>query len=153
MTTYSEIIHYLPYTKPFLFVDSIERVDEEGIIGRYTMREDEVFYTGHFPGYPVTPGVILTEVCAQIGLVCLGLFLERDQLGKSTRNDGLLFLLTSSEMNFLLPVYPGDTVKVDAEKIYYRLGKLKVRVIMHNQDGKEVCRGEIAGMKAKKDHE
>ena len=151
MTTYSEIIHYLPYTKPFHFVDSIERVDEDGIVGRYTLREDEVFYKGHFPGYPVTPGVILTEICAQIVLVCLGLFLERDQLGKGSKEDGLLFMLTSSEMDFVLPVMPGDTVKVDAEKIYYRMGKLKTKVVMLNQEGKEVCRGEISGMRVKRE--
>ena len=76
----SEIIALLPYQKPFLFVDSINDLSEKGIVGHYTFKEDEIFYEGHFKDNPITPGVILTECMAQIGLVCLGIYLLKDEL-------------------------------------------------------------------------
>ena len=70
-----EILKYLPYQRPFLFVDELTEISENGIIGSYTFPVDSFFYKGHFKDHPVTPGVILTEVMAQIGVVCLGIFL------------------------------------------------------------------------------
>lgn len=67
-----DIIAKLPYTKPFLFVDELLHIDENGSMGTYTFDENLDFYKGHFKEKPVTPGVILTETMAQIGLVCLG---------------------------------------------------------------------------------
>ncbi len=61
------IISKLPYKKPFLFVDEILQIDEDGCTGSYTFPEDSDFYKGHFKDHPVTPGVILTECMAQIG--------------------------------------------------------------------------------------
>jgi len=57
----------------FLFVDTIQKVDEDGVIGTYRYDESLAFYKGHFIDKPVTPGVILTETMAQIGVVCLGI--------------------------------------------------------------------------------
>ena len=74
--TKKEIISKLPYSKPFLFVDELLHIDENGVEGTYTFDENLDFYKGHFKDNPVTPGVILTEVMAQIGLVCLGIYKE-----------------------------------------------------------------------------
>ena len=71
----SEIIKYLPYQKPFLFVDELTKISENGITGSYTFPSDSFYYKGHCKDHPVTPGVILTEVMAQIGVVCLGILL------------------------------------------------------------------------------
>ena len=71
-----EILDLLPYSSPFLFVDELIEINDEGIKGTYTYRESEYFYAGHFKNNPVTPGVILTETMAQIGLVCLGIYLS-----------------------------------------------------------------------------
>ena len=76
---YSEIIAQLPYSKPFLFVDEITSITENGVVGHYTFDENLDFYKGHFKNNPVTPGVILTEVMAQIGLVCLGIYLLNNE--------------------------------------------------------------------------
>ena len=78
---------------------------------------------------------------AQIGLVCLGIYLSNDEFNKNT-----LISLTSSEIDFLKPVFPNEKVTVISEKIYFRFGKLKCKVIMKNESGEEVCRGTIAGM-------
>jgi len=135
------ILSKLPYAKPFLFVDEIIRIDENGVEGSFTFDENLDFYKGHFKNNPVTPGVILIEVMAQIGLVCLGLFLLNDKLNKEAS-----IALTSSEIEFLKPVFPKEKVTVISEKIYFRFGKLKCKVSMFNKDGVEVCRGTIAGM-------
>jgi 3-hydroxyacyl-[acyl-carrier-protein] dehydratase len=138
---YSEIIAQLPYSKPFLFVDEVTSITENGVVGHYTFDENLDFYKGHFKENPVTPGVILTEVMAQIGVVCLGIFLLNNNITKNT-----VIALTSNEIEFLKPVYPKEKVTVVSEKIYFRFGKLKCKVRMINDSGIEVCHGTIAGM-------
>ena len=72
--TSEEIISLLPYSSPFLFVDSIDRIDDSSVTGTYTCKKDEFFYQGHFKSSPVTPGVILTETMARIWVLYLGNF-------------------------------------------------------------------------------
>jgi 3-hydroxyacyl-[acyl-carrier-protein] dehydratase len=136
-----DIISKLPYSKPFLFVDGLLHIDENGVEGTYTFDENLDFYKGHFKDNPVTPGVILTEVMAQIGLVCLGIYLLND-----TFNENTAIALTSSEIDFLKPVFPKEKVTVISEKIYFRFGKLKCKVEMRNEKGEVVCKGIIAGV-------
>jgi 3-hydroxyacyl-[acyl-carrier-protein] dehydratase len=138
---YQNIISKLPYSKPFLFVDALVRVDENGVEGNYTFDENHDFYKGHFKDNPVTPGVILTEVMAQIGVVCLGLYLLNDSLTATTS-----IALTSTAIDFLKPVFPKEKVTVISEKVYFRFGKLKCNVKMVNETGEVVCMGTIAGM-------
>lgn len=139
--TVKEIIAKLPYDKPFLFVDDLIHIDENGVTGCFTFDENLDFYQGHFKEKPVTPGVILTEVMAQIGVVCLGIFLINDQLNKK-----YLISLTSVEIEFLKAVYPNEKVVVQSEKIYFRFGKLKCKVSMKNEKEELVCSGVISGM-------
>ena len=136
-----EIIAKLPYSKPFLFVDEILDIDENGVKGTYTFDENLDFYKGHFKGNPITPGVILTETMAQIGLACLGIFLLNNNL-----NDNTVVAFTSADMHFVKAVYPNEKVTVTAEKIYFRFGKLKCNAVMKNEAGQEVCKGIIAGI-------
>ncbi len=139
--TKGDIISKLPYSKPFLFVDELLHVDENGVEGTYTFDENLDFYKGHFKENPITPGVILTEVMAQIGLVCLGIFLLNNELNKNAS-----IALTSTDINFLKPVFPNEKVTVFSEKMYFRFGKLKCKVMMINENGEEVCSGIIAGV-------
>ena len=136
-----DILSKLPYSKPFLFVDEIISINENGVEGTYTFDPTLDFYKGHFKDNPVTPGVILTEVMAQIGVVCLGIFLLNDKYTKNTA-----IALTSSEIEFIKSVFPNEKVTVNSEKIYFRFGKLKCKVTMKNEQGEEVCSGIIAGM-------
>lgn len=138
--TFPEIIAQLPYGKPFLFVDSLQEISDNHIVGSYTFKKDEYFYKGHFTGRPVTPGVILTECMAQIGVVCLGIRLI-DGLSAQSK-----IALVSSEVDFQLPVLPGETVWVHSEKEYFRFGKLKCKVKMLNENDELICRGTISGM-------
>ena len=136
-----EIILQLPYSKPFLFVDAIKTINESGVVGSYTFKADADFYKGHFKNLPVTPGVLLTECCAQIGLVCLGIYLLNQKVDNS-----MGIGLSNTEMEFLKPVYPNETVTVSSELVYFRFHKLKCKVKMHNSKGELVCKGIIAGM-------
>lgn len=137
----AEIIEKLPFSYPFLFVDEIVEISEEGVSGHFTFSEGLFFYQGHFKDHPVTPGVILTECMAQIGLVCLGIYLLRDEDLSDFK-----IALSNTDVDFFLPVLPGETVSVTSEKEYFRFDKLKCKVQMRNSEGKLVCKGEISGM-------
>jgi 3-hydroxyacyl-[acyl-carrier-protein] dehydratase len=141
--TSNQIIHLLPYQKPFLFVDELTTISKDGMIGNYTFKADEYFYKGHFKSNPVTPGVILTECMAQIGLVCLGIYLFKDEISNRMP---LQIALTSSQIDFFLTVAPNEKVTVISEIEFYRFNKLKCQVKMLNQKNDLVCRGIISGM-------
>ena len=138
---FNDIIAQLPYSEPFLFVDELLHADENGITGTYTFKEDLDFYKGHFKDNPVTPGVILTETMAQIGMVCLGIYLLGNDLKKDT-----VIAFTSADIQFLKPVYPNEKVTVMSQKTFFRFGKLKCDVVMKNEAGQDVCKGIVAGM-------
>lgn len=141
--TSKEIIQLLPYQKPFLFVDDLTMVSDKGITGHYTFKNDEYFYKGHFKDNPVTPGVILTECMAQIGVVCLGIYLMKDSISENFQPQ---IALTSSQIDFFLPVSPNEKVIVVSEKDVFRFNKLKCKVKMLNDKNELVCRGLISGM-------
>ena len=140
---YTYILNQLPYREPFLFVDRIDKLDTEIVEGRYTFQPESDFYRGHFKGSAVTPGVLLTECCAQIGLACLGLYLLRSTGTSGGEVAGIG--MSEAQMEFLHPVYPGDTVKVTAVRQYFRFNKLKVAVKLFNEQGLLACRGQLSG--------
>lgn len=141
--TSKQIISFLPYQDPFLFVDELIAISSEGITGHYTYKETDYFYKGHFKDNPITPGVILTETMAQIGLVCLGIYIMKATIleGNSPQ-----IVLTSSQIDFFLPVLPGEKVTVVSEKEVFRFNKLKCKVALYNEKEELVCRGKISGM-------
>ena len=142
-----EILAKLPYGKSFLFVDELLHIDENGTKGTYTYAKDLSFYKDHFKNHPVTPAVILTETMAQIGLVCLGIYLLKDI------DQNISIAMTSNAIDFLKPVYPGEQVTVTSEKIYFRFNKLSCKVKMENASGEMVCKGNISGMLISKENE
>ncbi|PKA84192.1 3-hydroxyacyl-[acyl-carrier-protein] dehydratase [Ulvibacter sp. MAR_2010_11] len=141
MNRLQDILNLLPYSEPFLFVDGLDEVSQEGITGHYIFKKDAYFYEGHFKGNPVTPGVILTECMAQIGVVCLGIYLLSEKASEKMQ-----VALSSTEIDFYKPVFPGERVSVISEKEYFRFGKLKCKVKMLNEKEELVCKGVISGM-------
>ena len=137
------IIKLLPYQTPFLFVEELTYISKNRSEGYYTFKQDEYFYKGHFKDKPITPGAILTEVMAQIGLVCLGIYLLKKEISKTTKPE---IALTSNEIDFFLPVKPKERVRVVSEKIYFRFNKLKCKVQLFNKKNELVCKGTISGM-------
>jgi 3-hydroxyacyl-[acyl-carrier-protein] dehydratase len=144
--TSAQILEKLPYAKPFLFVDELLQIDENGVVGTYRFDQNLDFYQGHFKDYPITPGVILTETMAQIGLACLAIYFAQG-------NPNLSFAITSTSIDFLKPVFPSEKVTVTSKKIYFRFNKLSCKVKMENEAGEVVCKGNIAGMVTKRIHE
>jgi len=137
-----DILKLLPYKDPFLFVDTLDEVNEEGTRGSFRFAQDSYFYKGHFKDMPITPGVILTETMAQIGLVSLGIYLLKDKITSGFPK----IALTSTAVDFFIPVYPGERVEVVSKKEIWRFGKLRCFVQMFNEDKELVCRGKISGM-------
>ena len=137
------VLETLPYQSPFLFVDELTKITDNGVIGNYTFKESEYFYRGHFKNYPITPGAILIEVMAQIGVVCFGIYLLREKLSDIKKPQ---IALTSTNIDFFLPVKPKQRVNVVSEKIYFRFNKLKCKVQLFNEKNQLVCKGDISGM-------
>jgi 3-hydroxyacyl-[acyl-carrier-protein] dehydratase len=143
--TPSQILDLLPQQRPFRYVDEILGVDEQRIVGRYTFREDEWFYAGHFPGRPVTPGVILLESMCQVGVVALGIYLfAQERSVDEARNWTTLFVDAESE--FLRSVLPGECVTIRGERIFWRRHKLRARIEMFGADGALVAQTTASGL-------
>jgi len=140
-----EVLALIPQQRPFRFIDRLIELSDTRAVGEYTFRADETFYPGHFPGDPVTPGVILIETMCQTGLVALGIYLlglelPKDEVAKTVT------LFTDCQVEFERIVRPGDTVRVEAEKVFWRRKKLKSNVVLSLANGDSVAKGTVAGM-------
>ncbi len=140
-----EVLELLPQKDPFLFVDEVLEVSYDHIVARFTFRHDHDFYRGHFPHRPVTPGVILLESLAQVGVVALGLYLIAWDQGRDAVLNALA-LFTDANVEFTGLVSPGDRVTIRATKVFFRRGKIRSKAEMTLDDGTVVCSGTISGM-------
>ncbi|MDR2522059.1 MAG: 3-hydroxyacyl-ACP dehydratase FabZ [Spirochaetaceae bacterium] len=126
----NEIEQLLPHRAPFLFVDTIIQASEEAIVAEHVFNEHEFFFAGHFPQYPVVPGVILVETMAQSG-------------GAGLRKTGVLsggalfFLASVDKVKFRRQVRPGDLVRSE-------IRNLRVSARMIKQAGKAYVGQELA---------
>ncbi len=142
--TREEILPLIPQQDPFRFVDEILELSDERVVGRYTWNPALECYRGHFPGNPVTPGVLLIECMAQCGVVPLGIFFSyRDHADEAEK---ITTFFTEAEIEFNRSVYPGDTVTVESQRVFYRRRKLKIASEMKTEDGTVVCSGTLAGI-------
>jgi 3-hydroxyacyl-[acyl-carrier-protein] dehydratase len=145
-STRERILEKIPQQVPFRFIDDILELDENHIVGVYRFRSDEYFYRGHFPGMPVTPGVILIETMAQTGVVAFGLYLASlpDDKRKGIEDPVTLFTLAEN-VEFTGVVDPGEQVMITGKKIYFRGNQIKVGISMTRLNGEEVCSGVLSG--------
>ena len=135
MLTVKEIKNILPHRYPFLMIDRVEEVVEgKSAKGYKNVTINENFFNGHFPDYPVMPGVLILEALAQMGAICI---LSQDEFkGK------IGFLVGADKVRWKKQVIPGDKLNLEIEIVKLRgsigLGKGSATV-----DGNLVCEGEI----------
>ena len=140
-----EVLALVPQQEPFRFIDEILELDEEHIVARYTFSPEADFYRGHFPGNPITPGVILTETMAQAGVVAFGIYLYALETSLEEVNK-MLTIFTDANVDFTGSVMPGDRVTTTGRIKFFRRKKLRATVEMRLDDGTVVCSGELSGM-------
>src|SRR5688572_1611320 len=140
-----EVLRLVPQQPPFRFVDRLVRLDEKGAEGTYRFREDEYFYAGHFPGRPITPGVILVEAMAQVGVVAHGIYLYglEHPSAEIARN---ITVFSDGEVEFLAMVRPGDEVRATSELVFFRRKKIRSRVELRLADGRVAATATLSGI-------
>lgn len=117
-----EVLAAIPQRPPFLFVDKIISRDGNTITTQRTLREDEYFFQGHFPGNPIMPGVLLCEACFQTGAILMG----------AAHQPGLGVVTRIKDTKFKNFAKPGDiltiTVKLDdkVDNAYYMNGTIRI---------------------------
>jgi len=141
--TPEEVLAAVPQRPPFRFIDAIRELDEQHIVASYRFAPDADFYRGHFPGNPVTPGVLLVETMAQAGLVAHGIFLLGRQPASAPR---FVTLFTEAQVQFLGVVPPGEEVVIRARPLVFRRRLLRSAVEMARSDGTVVCEGTLTGL-------
>jgi len=103
----------IPHRPPFLFVDDVVSETADGLVARRKWRADEDFYRGHYPGAPITPGVLLCESVFQTGAV----FLAKQALAAGAKpGAGVPLLAKISDVRFRNPVYPGEETLIEVKK-------------------------------------
>lgn len=108
------VTELIPHRPPFLFVDEIVAETPESLTAKRTLRAEEDFYRGHYPGMPITPGVLLCEAVFQTG----ALLLARKAAaagGGAGEKGGVPLLARVSDVKFRNPVFPGETIVIEAK--------------------------------------
>jgi 3-hydroxyacyl-[acyl-carrier-protein] dehydratase len=106
-----EVLRRIPHRPPFLFVDEIVSETPDSLVASRTWRAEEDFYGGHYPGAPITPGVLLCEAVFQAG----ALYLSRN-LAQAGGGGGVPLLARISDVRFRKPVFPGDRILIEVKK-------------------------------------
>jgi len=103
----------IPHRPPFLFVDEIVSESADGLTARRAWRAEEDFYRGHYPGAPITPGVLLCEAVFQTGALLMA---RQAQAAGAKPGDGVPLLAKISDVRFRNPVFPGDEIIIEVRK-------------------------------------
>ena len=111
----TEILARIPHRYPFLLVDRCEAyVPHTSIVGIKCVTVNEPHFQGHFPTYPVMPGVLIVEALAQTGAVLMSKSLDVDVAGKT------IFFMSADNCRFRAPVRPGDVIRMEVVVVRHR---------------------------------
>jgi beta-hydroxyacyl-ACP dehydratase FabZ len=115
-----EISALLPHRYPMLMVDRIVEITNESVVGVKNVTVNEPHFNGHFPGYPVMPGVLIIEAMAQVAGILVG------KLAPHTRGK-VMFLASIEEAKFRKPVVPGDQLRIEMKmlRLKYTVAKMQ----------------------------
>jgi len=142
MLTNLQIRKILPHRYPFLLVDKIIELEPgKSAVGIKNVTANEPFFQGHFPEYPIMPGVLIVEALAQTA----GIAANADALnaGEEAQEKKLGVFAAINEMKFKKQVLPGDTLRLEAEIISSKMGLIKANV-KASVDGKTAAEGVIS---------
>jgi 3-hydroxyacyl-[acyl-carrier-protein] dehydratase len=117
----TQILQFLPHRYPFLLIDRVLEADEKRFRALKNVSFNEPHFQGHFPSYPIMPGVLILEAMAQASVAVVTKQPE-------FKPGGLVFLVGVEEARFRKPVTPGDSLILEGELLQYRRGLGKVRV-------------------------
>ena len=120
----AQIREYLPHRYPFLLVDRVTEVSDNGIVGYKNVSINEEFLQGHFPEYPIMPGVLIVEALAQVAGI-LG-FIMNNQKPSS---DSLFLFAGADKVRFKKQVVAGDQLVLKAELVMQKRGIFKYNCI------------------------
>ena len=143
--TPAEVLARIPQQEPFRFVDEILEIDSDHAVAEYTWPPESDFYRGHFPGDPVTPGVLLVEALAQASVVSLGIYLLNQELPEEEAAKIVPFF-TDATVDFTGVVPPGARVRMESKKVFWRRRKLRIDGTISLADGTVVCSGQLSGL-------
>lgn len=130
-----QIKEIIPHRYPFLLVDQITEIEEgKRAVGKKNVTINEPFFQGHFPDYPVMPGVLILEALAQTG--AFAMLMKEENKGK------IGFLAGVDKCRFKRQVKPGDTLQLEVEIVRLKgpIGKGKATATV---DGELACEAEI----------
>ncbi len=105
---HDELLAAIPHRPPFLFVDEIVERTDKRIVCRKTFRADEWFFSGHYPGFPIVPGVLLCEAAMQAGALLLAQF-------ETQTSGGVPVAARLNDVRFKRMVKPGETIEMEVE--------------------------------------
>lgn len=136
MMDITEIMAVLPHRYPFLLIDRIvEAEPRTRIVALKNVTINEPFFQGHFPGFPIMPGVLMVEAIAQAGGALL--------LTEYTDRDDKLMVFTSIDgAKFRRPVVPGDQLRIEVTVLNWRSSAVKMRGVA-TVDGKVACEATV----------
>ncbi len=133
--SHQQVREILPQRFPFIFVDTVISVDEESIVAKKCVTAGEPYFSGHFPSFPVMPGVLLVEGIAQTAI------LLAHHNGRFDRETQQVFFMGVEKAKFRQPVVPGDVVEFHVRQTRGgRIMKAEGKVFV---EGKVVCEANI----------
>lgn len=120
MLNIDEIREILPHRYPMLLVDRILEITDTRVVGIKNVTANEPFFQGHFPNYPIMPGVLVVEAMAQCG----GVLALREM---ADRDEKVVLFASIDDCRFRAPVTPGDQLRLELEILRRRGGVVKMR--------------------------
>lgn len=131
----------IPHRPPFLFVDEIVSEAPHAFVAKRTWRAEEDFYRGHYPGAPITPGVLLCEAVFQTAACYMAL---KARAAGAKPGEGVPLIAKIADVRFRSPVYPGDTVLIEVKEKEAMGGFTMLTGAMKKADGTRVMNLECA---------